>query len=75
MPTDGRNLIQTLFTFLITLQFVVIVLHDLVDIPGWTQGSQVESIIGRGKLWDGDTGECHLPRRGRRIRYPLLGQT
>jgi hypothetical protein len=43
--------IQVLFTFVITLQFVVIVLHDLVDIPGWTRGSQVKAIVGRGKLW------------------------
>jgi hypothetical protein len=43
--------IQTLFTCLITLQFVVVVSHDLIDIPGWTHGSQVQSIIGRRKLW------------------------
>src|SRR5215471_9582015 len=43
--------IQTLFTCLITLQFVVVTSHDLVDIPGWTHGSQVQSIVGRRKLW------------------------
>jgi hypothetical protein len=42
---------QALFTSLITLQFVVIALHDLVDSPGWTHASQVQSIIGRRKLW------------------------
>ncbi len=51
MPTDATSRIQILFTFLITLQFAVIVLHDLVDIPGWTHGSQVQAIIGRRKLW------------------------
>jgi len=43
--------IQTLFTCLITLQFVVVTSHDLVDIPGWTHGRQVQSIVGRRKLW------------------------
>ncbi len=40
-----------LFTILITLQFVVVALHDLVNIPGWTRGAQVRESIGRGKLW------------------------
>ncbi|HXB74457.1 MAG TPA: hypothetical protein VNY05_39850 [Candidatus Acidoferrales bacterium] len=44
-------MLQTLFACLITLQFVVVVSHDLVDIPGWTHGSQVQSLIGRPKLW------------------------
>jgi hypothetical protein len=42
---------QTLFTCLITLQFVVVAAHDLVDIPGWAHGRQVQSIVGRRKLW------------------------
>ena len=42
---------QTLFTGLITMQFIVVAMHDLVDIPGWTHGSQVQSIVGRRKLW------------------------
>jgi hypothetical protein len=42
---------QTLFTCLITLQFVVVVLHDLVEIPGWTHSAQVKAAIGRNKLW------------------------
>jgi hypothetical protein len=25
--------------------------HDWVDIPGWTHGTQVQSIVGRRKLW------------------------
>jgi hypothetical protein len=45
--------IQTLFTLFITLQFVVVVLHDLIDIPGWTHGSQVKSVVGPRKLWLG----------------------
>ena len=43
--------IQFLFTCLITLQFVAVSCHDLVDIPGWTHGTQVQSLIGRRKLW------------------------
>jgi hypothetical protein len=42
---------QTAFTYLITLQLLVVTLHDLVDIPGWTHGSQVQSVIGRRKVW------------------------
>jgi hypothetical protein len=42
---------QAVFTFLITLQFVVVVAHDLVDIPGWTHGKQVQAVVGRRKLW------------------------
>jgi hypothetical protein len=42
---------QTLFNYLITLQFLVVVLHDWLDIPGWTHGRQVQSTIGRKQLW------------------------
>jgi hypothetical protein len=46
-----RPPIQSLFTCLITLQFLVVAAHDLVDIPGWTHGSQVRALVGRRKLW------------------------
>ncbi len=42
--------VETLFALLITLQFIVVVCHDWLDIPGWTHGSQVQQIIGRQKL-------------------------
>ena len=42
---------QTLFSCLITLQFVVVISHDLVDIPGWTHGAQVRALVGPRKLW------------------------
>ncbi len=42
--------LQTLFECLLTVQFVVVVAHDLVDIPGWTHGSQVQALIGLRKL-------------------------
>ena len=46
-----NNAMQTAFTCLITLQLLVVALHDLVDIPGWTHGGQVQALIGRRKLW------------------------
>jgi hypothetical protein len=39
-----------LFEWLIVLQFVVVVSHDWLEIPGWTHGSQVQAVIGRTKL-------------------------
>ncbi len=41
---------QTLFTVLITIQFLVIVAHDWLEIPGFTHGSQVQAAIGKRKL-------------------------
>lgn len=41
----------TLFTCLIILQFVIIITHDLIDVPGWVHGSQVQAQIGRRKVW------------------------
>ncbi|HXC97586.1 MAG TPA: hypothetical protein VNU92_17935 [Edaphobacter sp.] len=41
----------TLFSCLITLQFVIIATHDLIDIPGWIHGSQIQTHIGRRKVW------------------------
>jgi hypothetical protein len=43
--------IQALFACLITLQFGVVVSHDWIDIPGWTNGTQVQLVVGRRKLW------------------------
>jgi len=38
------------FACLITLQFLVIVSHDWVNIPGWAHGRQVQEVVGRRKL-------------------------
>ena len=46
-----RCTILTLFSLLIGVQFVVVAVHDLVDIPGWTHGAQVQVLLGRRKLW------------------------
>jgi hypothetical protein len=47
----SRLALQGLFTGLIALQFAIVALHDLVDIPGWMHGGQVRAVVGRGKLW------------------------
>src|SRR5262250_3306544 len=47
----GRCRLETLFVCLITLQFAVVALHDLVNIPGWTHGAQVQVLRGPRKLW------------------------
>jgi hypothetical protein len=41
----------TAFACLIFLQFAIIVSHDLIDIPGWVHGSQVQALLGRRKVW------------------------
>jgi hypothetical protein len=42
---------QTLFTVLICTQFLVMVLHDWLHIPGWTHGKQVYAALGPVKMW------------------------
>ena len=42
---------QEAFLFLISLQFLVILLHDLVEVPGWSHTSQMQAVIGRRKLY------------------------
>ena len=44
-------MIQTIFTGLIVVQFLAVASHDLLNIPGWTHGAQVQSVIGRQRLW------------------------
>ena len=41
---------DTLFTVLIAIQFLVIVSHDWLEIPGWNHGRQVQAVVGRRKL-------------------------
>lgn len=36
---------------LLIVQFIVVVFHDMVDIPGLIHGKQVRATIGRGKFW------------------------
>ena len=52
---------MTLFTYLIVLQFVVIVLHDWIEIPGLVHGSQVQAVIGRQKALLATAVNCIFP--------------
>ena len=40
-----------LFSCLIVLQFLIIISHDLIDVPGWIHGSQIQSELGRRNVW------------------------
>jgi len=54
-------MIQTLFTILICAQFLVVVLHDWIDISGWTHGRQVYAALGPVKMWIGTVVNALLP--------------
>jgi hypothetical protein len=38
------------FFILLIVQFLVVALHDMVDIPGWVHGSRVRATVGRSKF-------------------------
>src|SRR5450755_909972 len=42
---------QAAFTALISLQFLIILLHDLVEVPGWSHTSQLQAVHGKRRLW------------------------
>ena len=52
---DAMNLqdrLRIVFAITLTVQLLIIALHDLVDIRGWVHGSQVQQVMGRRKvLW------------------------
>ncbi|WP_263384916.1 hypothetical protein [Granulicella arctica] len=50
-----------IFTALITVQFLIIALHDLVDVPGWITGSQVQAVMGRRKTILATLANCVFP--------------
>jgi hypothetical protein len=54
-------MIQMLFNVLICLQFLVVVLHDWLDIPGWTHGRQVYAALGPVKIWIGTVVNALFP--------------
>jgi hypothetical protein len=56
-----RPIMAKLFTCLIILQFVIILTHDLIDVPGWVHGSQVQAQIGRRKVWLATLANSVLP--------------
>src|SRR5262249_51453251 len=47
---DPASVMEAVFAFAITLQFLVIVAHDWIDVPGWNHGRQVQAVVGRRKL-------------------------
>jgi hypothetical protein len=49
------------FTCLISLQFIIIALHDLIDVPGWITGSQVQAVMGRRKTFFATLANCVFP--------------
>jgi hypothetical protein len=53
--------LQALFGVLIWLQFLVVALHDLVNIPGWTHGRQVTAALGRNKVLIGTLINSSFP--------------
>ena len=47
-----QDRLRIVFAVSLTVQFLIIALHDLIDIRGWVHGSQVQAVIGRRKaLW------------------------
>jgi hypothetical protein len=52
---------QIAFTILISLQFLIILLHDLVEIPGWSHTSQMQAVLGKHKLWGATLANSIFP--------------
>ncbi len=50
-----------IFTALLLLQFLIVALHDLVDIPGWITGSQVQAVMGKRKTVLATIANCVFP--------------
>lgn len=42
---------QATFATLLSFQFLIILLHDLVEIPGWSHTRQMQAVLGKRKLW------------------------
>ena len=42
---------QTTFTLLISLQFLIILLHDPVEVRGWSHTGQMQAVLGTRTLW------------------------
>jgi hypothetical protein len=49
------------FTVLISLQFLVVALHDWLNIPGWSHGRQVQAALGRNKMLISTAINCVFP--------------
>jgi hypothetical protein len=53
--------LPNVFAVLLALQCVLIVGHDLVDIPGWAHGRQVRVAVGARKFWIGTLVNAVFP--------------
>lgn len=60
----------TAFTILIILQFLVVVAHDLVEIPGWTNTRQMQAVVGKRKLYAATTVNGIFP--GLAVHFAIL---
>ncbi len=56
-----NHMLQPAFAVLIVVQFLVVALHDLIDIPGWTHGRQVRSALGRNNVLIGTLINSSIP--------------
>jgi hypothetical protein len=54
-------MLQSVFTILLTLGFLVNGFHDWIDIPGWTHGRQVRAALGVKKMVIGTAVNCFFP--------------
>jgi hypothetical protein len=54
-------MLRSIFAILLVLQFVMNGFHDLIDIPGWTHGSQVRAAIGANKVMIGTAVNSIFP--------------
>jgi hypothetical protein len=52
---------QVALSVLLLMQFVVVAVHDLIDIPGWVHGSQVKAVVGRSKFILGTLSTAIFP--------------
>ena len=43
--------LRVVFAVTLIVQFLIIALHDLIDIRGWVHGSQVKAVIGTPKVY------------------------
>jgi hypothetical protein len=57
----GEKMVANVFAVLITMQFLVVALHDWVEVPGWTHGRQMYAALGRNKMILGTAINCVFP--------------
>jgi hypothetical protein len=59
--TSSNDAVQVIFTVLICLEFLLMAVHDWLNIPGWTHGRQVYAVVGPVKMWVGTLVNSLLP--------------